>query len=149
MAMSIKEAVVVVSTMGSSMSGEIRSMLLQALRRSPQTVGALAEAVKQGQPLVSHHLKLMAQAGVVVKQRDGRSVTYGVNGDAFSKLSKAADLLAAAPKLPELKAKVEEVKADAPKAEETDEVDAPEVDTSEVDETEEVEVGADVETAVA
>jgi len=135
MAMSIKDAVAVVSTMGSAMSGEIRSQLLQVLRRSPQTQGALAEAVKQHQSLVSHHLKLMTQAGIVVKQRDGKSVTYAVNGDAFSKLTKAADLLSAAPKLPELKPKaVEEVKVEEPKVEETDEAD-------------EVEVGAATETA--
>jgi ArsR family transcriptional regulator, arsenate/arsenite/antimonite-responsive transcriptional repressor len=38
----------------------------------------LVEPVGKSQPTVSHHLKVLAEAGVVTSQRRGRNVWYGV-----------------------------------------------------------------------
>ena len=38
----------------------------------------LVEPVGKSQPTVSHHLKVLAEAGLVVSERRGRNVWYGV-----------------------------------------------------------------------
>ena len=102
MAMSIKEAVAMLSAVGHCLSGKVRPVLLDILRHKPQTVSELAEMTKLKQPLVSHHLGKMFGAGLLVKQRDGKSVVYGINGEKMSRLVKPIELLAAAPALPKL-----------------------------------------------
>ena len=102
MALSIKEAVGMLSAVGYCLSGSVRPQLLDILRRKPQTVGELAVMLKLKQPLVSHHLGKMFDAGVVVKQRNGKSVVYAINGEKLGRLVKPLELLAAAPALPKL-----------------------------------------------
>ena len=99
-------------------SGKVRPQLLDLLRRKPQTVGELAETLKLKQPLVSHHLGLMFEAGVLAKQREGKSVRYAINGEKLSRLVKPLELLSAAPAMPKLaeaeaEAEAEDVVAEA------------------------------------
>jgi len=135
MGMTIKDAVGVLSSAADGMSGDVRSKLLVELRRSPQSVGQLAAAVGQNQPLVSHHLNNMERAGVAMKHRDGRSVIYAVNTATFTKVAEASAVLAEAKPLPTITPKViaektakaekgkkdkkAEKKSDAPKVEVT------------------------------
>jgi DNA-binding transcriptional ArsR family regulator len=46
--------------------------ILARLHRAPCPVGELAEQLAVSQPLVSHHLKVLRQAGLVRVRRDGR-----------------------------------------------------------------------------
>ena len=100
MAMSIKDAVSRLAAVGYCLSGKVRPVLIDILRRKPTTVGELAKQTKLAQPLVSHHLKKMFDAGLLVKQRDGKSVVYADNGEKLTTLIKPLELLAAAPALP-------------------------------------------------
>jgi len=113
MALSIKEAVGILSAVGYCLSGKVRPQLLDLLRRKPQTVGELAEMLELKQPLVSHHLGLMFEAGVLAKQRNGKSVMYAINGEKLSRLVKPLELLAAAPALPKLAEAEAEAEAEA------------------------------------
>lgn len=55
-----------------------RLRLLRWLFLGPRTVGSLVEATSLPQPLVSHHLAVMSQAGLIEARRDGRNREYSV-----------------------------------------------------------------------
>lgn len=52
----------------------------------PLSVSELSEYVGVSQPTVSHHLKKMAEAGLVVRSQVGRTVTHCVCADIFGEL---------------------------------------------------------------
>jgi DNA-binding transcriptional ArsR family regulator len=55
-----------------------RLAVLQALLERPQHVNDLMEHVKVEQSLLSHHLKVLREAGLVTATRDGKAVLYQV-----------------------------------------------------------------------
>lgn len=55
---------------------ESRLWLMVELSRTPMTVGTLAERCDMAQPLVSQHLRMLRQAGLVTGIRHGQSVVY-------------------------------------------------------------------------
>lgn len=57
---------------------ESRLQLLVLLNDHPHTVGALEGATGMSQPLVSQHLRLLRQSGLVTAERIGREVRYHV-----------------------------------------------------------------------
>jgi len=55
-----------------------RLRLLEALKLRGKTVGRLALESQLSQPAASKHLALLRQAGVLVSEQTGKSVTYRV-----------------------------------------------------------------------
>jgi ArsR family transcriptional regulator, nickel/cobalt-responsive transcriptional repressor len=55
-----------------------RLAVLQALLQHPHRVGDLQAALQIEQSLLSHHLKILRDAGLVEANRDGKSVVYRV-----------------------------------------------------------------------
>jgi ArsR family transcriptional regulator len=55
-----------------------RLSVLQALLKAPQHVNDLLKHVSVGQSLLSHHLKVLRDAGLVHAERDGKAVLYRV-----------------------------------------------------------------------
>ncbi|WP_421083848.1 ArsR/SmtB family transcription factor [Rothia nasimurium] len=53
---------------------------------SPITVGELVDKMHIGQPTVSHHLKKLAEVGLIERQQQGRSAYYTVQIEAFRRL---------------------------------------------------------------
>lgn len=70
-----------------------RIMLLYTLAQGPRNVTELAAELNMPQPLVSRHLKVLRDRGMVTSERRGTTVTYSL-GDA--RLIEALDLLRAA-----------------------------------------------------
>ncbi|HTI29936.1 MAG TPA: metalloregulator ArsR/SmtB family transcription factor [Methylomirabilota bacterium] len=56
-----------------------RLEMAHLLADEPMTVGRLAERMAVAQPNVSQHLAVMRAAGVVLAERDGREVRYGLS----------------------------------------------------------------------
>lgn len=56
-----------------------RLALLQELKHGPQSVNALVSAIDGNQANVSKQLKLLHQAGLIDRSRDGNSVYYAVS----------------------------------------------------------------------
>jgi DNA-binding transcriptional ArsR family regulator len=54
------------------------------------TIGELVARVEIGQSTVSHHVRVLADAGFVVHTRDGTSSRVAVNRDCLSALPEAA-----------------------------------------------------------
>ena len=59
-------------------STRIQILHLLAANDGPMTVGQIVQQVGVGQSTVSHHLKVLAEAGLVISERRGRNVWYAV-----------------------------------------------------------------------
>lgn len=62
----------------SALATPSRVRILGRLRAGPCPVGELALAVGMEQPAVSHQLRVLRDLGLVVGNRDGRHVIYGL-----------------------------------------------------------------------
>ena len=56
------------------------------------TVGELACVSGLSQPTVSHHLKTMADAGLLTRSKSGRVVTHEVRPEVFAELRRILDI---------------------------------------------------------
>jgi DNA-binding transcriptional ArsR family regulator len=73
-----------------TMAHPIRLALLNALRDGERGVGDLAEAIGVHQPLVSQHLAVLRNQGLLRYRRNGSEVFYRI---AYPKMIQACDLL--------------------------------------------------------
>lgn len=55
-----------------------RLAVLETLMDGPQHVGSLAEHLDVEQSLLSHHLRVLRDAGLVDAERDGKAVRYRI-----------------------------------------------------------------------
>lgn len=71
-----KEAVELVAARFKVLSEPLRLQILQRLQSGRLSVTDLAEAVESTQPNVSKHLKIMQDAGLITRGRDGNTAYY-------------------------------------------------------------------------
>jgi ArsR family transcriptional regulator len=64
-----------------------RLSVMEALLDGPRNVSQLQERVRIEQSLLSHHLKVLRDAGLVVAARDGKAVRYTIAPDAVKAVS--------------------------------------------------------------
>jgi ArsR family transcriptional regulator len=64
-----------------------------AVAREPMTVGQIVDAVDVGQSTVSHHLKILADTGFVLVERQGTSSRYRVNEHCIEVFPSAAEVV--------------------------------------------------------
>jgi ArsR family transcriptional regulator len=57
--------------------------IVQALRPGPACVSEVAEQLKEVVANVSHHLRVLRSAGLLVDRREGKNVIYALNPDIF------------------------------------------------------------------
>lgn len=98
-----------IARMGGALASPVRLRLLNLLSQGPRTVEALAEAADEPIGTVSHHLRRLDQAGLVMSSRRGRFVMYRVACAEACALWVALKKLAAQ-QLPELRSEVEELR---------------------------------------
>ncbi|MGD2121503.1 MAG: metalloregulator ArsR/SmtB family transcription factor [Gemmatimonadota bacterium] len=63
-----------------------RLRILDALREGERCVCRLTDSLEMAQPLLSHHLKVLRDAGLVSGRKDGRWVYYSIIPDALSEV---------------------------------------------------------------
>ena len=63
----------------SALADPTRRQIFERVARRPRPVGELAEGLAVSRPAVSQHLKVLADAGLVVATRDGNRRLYRVN----------------------------------------------------------------------
>ena len=73
-----------------TMAHPLRLALLNALRDGERSVSDLAEAIGAPQPLVSQHLAVLRNQGLLHNRRNGTEVYYSI---AYPKMIQACDLL--------------------------------------------------------
>jgi len=64
-----------------ALSDATRLEVLRALLNGPLHVGDLRAKVGVEQSLLSHHLKVLRDAGLVLAERDGKAVLYRISPD--------------------------------------------------------------------
>ncbi|WP_207935783.1 metalloregulator ArsR/SmtB family transcription factor [Actinomadura sp. KC216] len=64
-----------------------RFRIVELLRNGPHSVGAIVDALGLGQPQVSRHLRLLAQAGVVEVTKRAQQRIYRLHPEAMRELS--------------------------------------------------------------
>ncbi len=63
-----------------------RRRLLEALRESDHSVGALVERLRVSQPAVSKHLRILREAGLASVRRDAQRRIYRLDPDGLREL---------------------------------------------------------------
>ena len=63
----------------SALADPTRRQIFERLARRPRPVGELAEGLPVSRPAVSQHLRVLADAGLVVATKDGNRRLYRVN----------------------------------------------------------------------
>jgi len=58
------------------LADETRLAVVRQLIEGPKRVSEINEGLNLEQSLLSHHLKVLREAGLVLSERDGKSVTY-------------------------------------------------------------------------
>jgi DNA-binding transcriptional ArsR family regulator len=64
-----------------------------AIARRPMSVGEIVEALDIGQPTVSHHLKILAETGFVLVERQANVRLYQVNEHCLDVFPSAVELV--------------------------------------------------------
>ena len=59
-----------------ALAAPVRIAIVLQLQQSPRCVHELVDALGVPQPLVSQHLRILKQSGVVANERSGREVLY-------------------------------------------------------------------------
>jgi ArsR family transcriptional regulator len=62
----------------------VRVSILKALCCERLSVGEIVARVKLSQPAVSHHLRILRDAGLVTTEKEGTTVFYSLNKDQVS-----------------------------------------------------------------
>ena len=65
----------------------MRPAAAQDLNRPPGSAGAIAEAFHLSKPTISHHLKVLAEAGLVRSERRGTSLVYTLQSNAIEEIA--------------------------------------------------------------
>ena len=73
-----------------TMAHPVRLALLNALREGERSVSDLADTIGAAQPLVSQHLAVLRNQGLLHNRRNGSEVYYSI---AYPKMIQACDLL--------------------------------------------------------
>lgn len=73
---------------GKGIGSVSRYRIVEALFSGPKTVGELAKRTKLSQPLVSQHLRILKETGLVRDGRQGQEVLYSLNAEHTIRLLK-------------------------------------------------------------
>lgn len=73
---------------GKGIGNTSRYRIFEALFKGPKTVNQLVAAVKQSQPAVSQHLKVLKECGIAMDKRCGQEVYYSLNSEHILELLK-------------------------------------------------------------
>lgn len=66
-----------------ALGDETRLKIMLMLSEQEMCVCEILDRLKISQPAVSHHLKILKQAGIVKDSREGKWIYYSLNGDVF------------------------------------------------------------------
>jgi ArsR family transcriptional regulator len=80
------EALQLVAARFKVLSDPMRLRILQALEDGEMSVSAITEAVESTQPNVSKHLKILQDAGILVRRQEGNVVYYSIADETVFKL---------------------------------------------------------------
>jgi DNA-binding transcriptional ArsR family regulator len=62
-----------------ALSDPTRREILRLLRKQPMTAGEIADRFPQSRSTLSGHFNILKNAGLIVAERNGTSITYSLN----------------------------------------------------------------------
>jgi DNA-binding transcriptional ArsR family regulator len=68
-----------------------RRQVFERLKSGPMSVGRLARGMKVSRPAVSHHLKILKEAGLVREHREGRKRLYEIDREGLDAVQRWLD----------------------------------------------------------
>lgn len=74
------------ATVAKALASGRRTEIVEVLSQAPRTVQQVAEAIDQSVANTSHHLQVLARAGLVEGRRDGTHVIYQLAGERVAEL---------------------------------------------------------------
>jgi ArsR family transcriptional regulator, zinc-responsive transcriptional repressor len=74
----VTERYAAVTAIFGALASPLRAAIVHLLTERPRTVGQLYDALGASQPLVSQHLRVLRETGLVAAERTGRSTTYSL-----------------------------------------------------------------------
>jgi DNA-binding transcriptional ArsR family regulator len=78
MSSSVAERYAPVTAFFGALASPMRAAIVHLLTERSRTVGQLCDALGASQPLVSQHLRVLRETGLVAAERTGRSTTYSL-----------------------------------------------------------------------
>lgn len=72
----------------SLLADETRLRILKLLKKKEQNVTKIVESLKLSQPTISHHLRKLEEAGLVIKRQYKKWVFYEVNKNSLKSFIK-------------------------------------------------------------
>ncbi len=72
------------------LADETRLAVVQQLMQGPRRVGQINDELQVESTLLSHHLRVLREAGIVTGEREGKAVVYRLTPDVESKRRGAA-----------------------------------------------------------
>jgi len=75
-----------------ALGDEVRLKILQMLSEQEMCVCEIIDRLDMSQPAVSHHLKILRQAGLVKDSRDGKWIYYSLNDGVFGEVFQGEDV---------------------------------------------------------
>lgn len=87
------------STTFAALSDDNRRKILTLLRAGSKTAGDISSEFSLSKPTISHHLKVLEEAGLVRSERRGTSVVYTLQSNMLEDLAQSVlDLAAEVPR---------------------------------------------------
>ena len=71
-----------------------RLVILEQLKDGERCACRLLEQLKISQPTLSHHMRILCEAGLVCCRRDGKWIYYRLNGSKFKDLGSLLEVFA-------------------------------------------------------
>lgn len=71
-----------------ALADENRLHIMDMLMENEKCASDLLEMLDLSQPTLSHHMRILCEAGVVTKVKDGRWIRYAVSKEGIDKLDK-------------------------------------------------------------
>lgn len=75
-----------IKKLGKGIGNDCRYAIVQALTKGPMSVSEIVDAVKQSQPTVSQHLKILKETNLVSDKRQGQTILYSLHTEYILKL---------------------------------------------------------------
>ena len=80
-------------TLFGALAEPMRLAILDRLRTRERSVGELTDGLRVGQSLISFHLKVLRDAGLVFHRKDGRVVWYAIDPAGVTRIERLVGLL--------------------------------------------------------
>ena len=69
-----------------AMADPTRREILNMLQNRDMTAGEIAEQFETSAATVSHHLKILREAGLVLSEKEKQTITYSLNTTVFAEI---------------------------------------------------------------